>query len=257
MKKTEGTSKDTTNEKKLLREVSPDQIILRPPRNRKRLAVEIFLLVVIVACIVGAVFLLVRKPVEEIKRTEEAKTVIQQIDAGLVTIIVGRDDFEVEGEGYEILTDGDSQLDSEAAIFELPEEVVLTTIGIIEMESIDLRLPLWDDAGIIPLRYGAGVQEGSVQPGETGNLVILGHRMKTYGSLFNRLGEIIIGAQIIISTMDGKTHVYTVDEIIPELLPSSLPEYISQDAASGKQVTLVTCTPTGIGTYRLIIIAHA
>lgn len=217
---------------------------------------ELILLLVAVICIATGVFLLLRRPVTEIIRTEEAVTIIEKIEAGAETIIVKSDEFVIEGEGYEIFDDVIDYQAPEQAETTLPEEVVLTAAGTIQIEAIDLNLPLWDDAGVVPLRYGAGILVDSVLPGEEGNLVILGHRMKTYGSLFNRLSEMKIGDEVIIETIDGVRYVYIVDEIQSAIKPKELPNYIKQSDDDGIRLTLVTCTPAGVGTHRLIVIAH-
>ena len=74
----------------------------------------------------------------------------------------------------------------------------LRAYGTIVIPSIDCELPLWDGAGKVELRYGAGRMPGSSEAGAQGNLVIFGHRMRRYGSIFNRLGEVSIGDSIVI-----------------------------------------------------------
>ena len=93
-------------------------------------------------------------------------------------------------------------------------------------------------------------------PGQEGNFVVLGHRMKTYGLLFNRLGEVVLDDEIVITMLDGTVYTYVVDNIIPALDPAELSDYIGIDSGTGKQITLVTCTPTGVGSHRIIIIGH-
>ena len=79
----------------------------------------------------------------------------------------------------------------------------LRPYGTIRIPSIDCELPLWDGAGKIELRYGAGRMPLSAEAGSPGNLVIFGHRMKRYGSIFNRLGEVSIGDSILIAVRQG------------------------------------------------------
>lgn len=225
-------------------------------RGRRRAIFRVSLLVFAVILIAGGIILIFKRPVVEEQRKAQAHQIASQIRVGEVTVIVDRDAFEVEGEGYEIFEDELNPPDPESELFALPEKVTLTAVGIITIDSIDLILPLWDNAGIIPLRYGAGIHDNTVVPGQEGNLVILGHRMKTYGSIFNRLGEVKNGDTAEIVTMDGSTHIYVVDRIIEALPPRELPEYIESGSGEGAQLTLVTCTPTGVGSHRLVIIGH-
>jgi len=44
--------------------------------------------------------------------------------------------------------------------------------------------------------------------------------------------------------------------VIPKLDPSELGNYVKIDSGTGKQITLVTCTPTGVGSHRIIVIGH-
>lgn len=201
------------------------------------------------------------RPVENYFREQKTATLIKGIEKGNPTIVVDRYAWAIPGEGYETIpatSANPSANPSETVIpkVDLPKDVVLTAVGTIQMDKIDLNLPLLDSALIVPLRYGAGILEGTALPGEDGNCVVLGHRMKAYGKLFNRLGEMSIGDSIVITRMDGTVYTYIVDTIIPKLDPTYLKDYIGKDAGTGKQLTLITCTPTGVGTHRLIIIAH-
>ncbi len=225
--------------------------------------IRVLILTAAILCVIAGVILLVRRPVIEKRRVESAREIVEKIQMGEQTMIVERDELAVEGEGYEFFEDeyADEEdpagpLDPEDVLFALPEKVTLTALGTISIESIDLNLALWDDAGIVPLRYGAGVYKKSVMPGEEGNLVILGHRMKAYGSIFNRLDEVKVDDEVVIVTMDGISHTYIVDQIIEALLPSKLPNYMKQEGSQGVQITLVTCTPTGVGSHRLLVIGH-
>ncbi|MBO4928179.1 MAG: class D sortase [Clostridiales bacterium] len=137
------------------------------------------------------------------------------------------------------------------------EEYELVSYGTIHIPSIDCELPLWDKAGTIELRYGVGRMPLSAEAGKPGNLVIFGHRMRAYGSIFNRLGEVAIGDTIEI-LHEGSTFTYTVDQI-ETIEPSQLSYYIQlENDGEGKacRITLVTCTPTGIGSHRLLVIGH-
>ena len=129
----------------------------------------------------------------------------------------------------------------------------LTSCGVISIPSIDCLLPLWDGAGSMELRYGAGKVPNGAFPGEMGNLVVLGHRMKKYGSLFNRLGEVGSDDLILIET-ENETYAYVVDTILT-IDPSELSFYM-QNEGDACRITLITCTPIGVGTKRLLILGH-
>lgn len=133
----------------------------------------------------------------------------------------------------------------------------LRAYGTIVIPSIDCELPLWDGAGKFELRYGAGRMPGSSEAGAPGNLVIFGHRMRRYGSIFNRLGEVCIGDSIVIEH-SGQAFTYTVDAI-DTVEPSSLSAYIGMENEGDPgscRITLITCTPIGVGSHRLVITGH-
>lgn len=243
------SEKDSTREQE-------EKIEDTPKKAKSKHLKGLVLLLVAAICVAVGVYFLLRRPLTEKLRIVEKEKIVEKIEAGAETIIVKKDAFVIEGEGYEIFEDTIDFQNPEDVVAALPDDVVLTAAGTIQMDAIDLNLPLWDDAGVVPLRYGAGILADSVLPGQEGNLVILGHRMKTYGSLFNRLGEIKIGDEVIIETADGTQYVYIVDQIESAIKPSALPEYIKQSDSDGVRLTLVTCTPTGVGSHRLIIIAH-
>lgn len=230
-------------------------------KKSKQLIFRVIVLTIGLACLGTGIFLLVRRPYIEKKRVEKASDIVESIQVGSVVVKVKTDDFEVEGEAYEdayeAVDENGNSIDFESELFDLPAEVELRAIGTITIESIECILPLWDEASVVALRYGAGVLNiEKSAPGQNGNLVILGHRMKTFGSLFNRLGEVKIGDEIEIVVADGTSFVYVVDEIIEKLNPSEIPTVVNPDIDDGKRVTLVTCTPTGVGSHRLIIIGH-
>ena len=130
---------------------------------------------------------------------------------------------------------------------------VLTSCGTIQIPSISCSLPVWEGAGKIEMRYGAGHMPCSVLPGMNGNCVIYGHRMRAYGSMFNRLGEVKKGDVISLSS-EERSYAYIVDQI-EVIAPSLLSSYINAEDEVPR-VTLITCTPTGVATHRLIVIGH-
>lgn len=235
-------------------------------KQQKNRVLNTILTVVAVLLLVTGVALLVIEPIQNYFRNSVTKDALEVASTGIavgveteITYIVPREGNEISGEEYEFYGTPDEiasqQSSMEAALAELPDEVTLNYLGIIEIESVDINLPLWDESSLVALRYGAGHYESSVLPGEDGNCSILGHRMRQEGSLFNRLGEVVIGDTIRITTVDGNEYLYVVDEIIT-ILPEELEALIGVGDTSERQITLVTCTPTGVGSHRLLIIGH-
>ena len=104
------------------------------------------------------------------------------------------------------------------------------------------------------LEKGVGHIEGTSLPvgGESTHAVLSAHRGLPSAKLFTDLDQIVIGDQFYIHVLDEHL-AYEVSEI-----NTVLPEEISLlDIVPGEDlVTLVTCTPYGVNTHRLLIRGH-
>lgn len=234
-------------------------------KQRKNRTINTILTILAILLFVAGVVLLLINPIQNYFRNQVTKDAVNVVESQLalgqteITYIVPANANVVNGEEYEFFGNSDQialqQASMEEAQANLPDEVVLNYLGIIDIESVEVHLPLWDESSLVALRYGAGHYESSVLPGQIGNCSILGHRMTQEGSLFNRLGEVVIGDTIRITTVDGNEYLYVVDEILT-ILPEELEDMIGPDVSDERQITLVTCTPTGVGSHRLLIIGH-
>ncbi|GIP40328.1 hypothetical protein J31TS4_36080 [Paenibacillus sp. J31TS4] len=72
-------------------------------------------------------------------------------------------------------------------------------VGKLAVPKLDRVLPVVEGTGDAELKRGAGHYIGSALPGETGNLVLAGHR----DTVFRRLGELKPGDAIELETRDG------------------------------------------------------
>ncbi|WP_334073058.1 MULTISPECIES: class D sortase [Paenibacillus] len=132
------------------------------------------------------------------------------------------------------------------------ETVKEGTLATIEIEKIDLKLPVLEGATQKNMKHAAAHMMETVPFGQVGNAAVAAHRARTKGRLFNRLNEVEIGDKIRISTMDG-TYEYTVyDTSVVEPTDLSVLEGNGQD----KILTLITCHPLKNPTHRLIIQAR-
>lgn len=94
-----------------------------------------------------------------------------------------------------------------------------------------------------------GHHEGTGNPGDVGNVVLAGHR-DINSALFRDLDRLQPGDDVFVSNATGEYR-YTVEE---SLVVS--PDYVQvMDPTDDKRVTLITCTPLGLATQRLIVIA--
>jgi len=124
-------------------------------------------------------------------------------------------------------------------------------MGYIEIPKIKLRIPIYHGSTPEVLQKGIGHLETSALPigGIGNNSVLTGHRGLPSAELFTRLDELKKGDLIYITVLKNNL-AYKVTDIF-EILPgdiSKLGAYKERD-----MITLITCTPYGINTHRLII----
>jgi len=123
-------------------------------------------------------------------------------------------------------------------------------IGILTIDSIDLRLPIMEGVDEPELRIAPGRVPQTAVVGEIGNAVIAGHRNFTFGSMFNRLGEVEVGNMMEFQAMSGEVMAFEVFEILV-ITPCDQIAFIQpQNEAI---ITLYTCTPIREATHRLLV----
>ena len=127
-------------------------------------------------------------------------------------------------------------------------------IGYINISKIDCYLPVYHGTDESVLQSGVGHLEGSSLPvgGESTHCVISGHRGLPSAKLFTNLDQLEIGDDFILYVLD-ETLTYEIDQIrIVE--PQEIREL---DIIEGEDYcTLVTCTPYGVNTHRLLVRGH-
>lgn len=129
-----------------------------------------------------------------------------------------------------------------------------SVIGYIEIGKIDCYLPIYHGTDESVLQVGVGHLEGSSLPvgGKNTHTVISGHRGVPSAKLFTDLDQLEVGDTFVLYVLDEML-TYEVDQIrIVE--PQEIMEL---EIAEGKDYcTLVTCTPYGINTHRLLVRGH-
>ena len=126
-------------------------------------------------------------------------------------------------------------------------------IGTIEIPAIDVNLPIYHGTNDDVLNIGAGHVEDSSMPvgGTNTHTVITGHSGLPSNKLFTRLDEL---------EKNDKFYIYILDEVLAyeiDKIEIVLPEKVDYIIEDGKDLaTLVTCTPYGINTHRLLVTGH-
>ena len=127
-------------------------------------------------------------------------------------------------------------------------------MGIVEIPKIDIKLPIYHTTDEDVLKQAAGHLEGSSLPigGKSTHAVISAHRGLPSASLFTDLDQMKVGDHFLLHVLD-ETLCYEVDKI-----SVVKPEDTSALAVEDGQdlVTLLTCTPYGVNTERLLVRGH-
>lgn len=127
-------------------------------------------------------------------------------------------------------------------------------MGYITIDKIHVMLPIYHGTDDAALQVAIGHLSGTSLPvgGESSHCVVSGHRGLPSAKLFTDLDKMLEGDIFTLTVLD-RTLTYQVDQIrIVE--PSDLSELA---IIPGKDLcTLVTCTPYGINTHRLLVRGH-
>lgn len=127
-------------------------------------------------------------------------------------------------------------------------------MGYIEIPQIRCYLPIYHSTDEAVLQIAIGHIAGTSLPvgGETAHCVLTGHRGLPSAKMFTDLDQMVEGDIFMIRTLD-ETFTYEVDQI-----RIVLPEDVSDlQLVSGQDLcTLVTCTPYGVNTHRLLVRGH-
>lgn len=124
-------------------------------------------------------------------------------------------------------------------------------MGYITIEKIGVELPIYHGTSDAVLQVAAGHLEGTSLPvgGVSTHTVISAHRGLPSAKLFTNLDQLEVGDTFTITVL-VRTLTYEVDNI-SIILPT---ETDSLKVSEGKDyITLMTCTPYGINTHRLLV----
>ena len=229
----------------------------KPARSRQKAFALVMALVVAVAL---GIWLFVMPRIEASRLDDRTAALLDSIEQGDGTLPVdsaiadGTVDFYDTADGGDVITLfwENTEVGAEApATASQPEDPeVITGIGVLTIAKIDLKMPVSDGVSEAQLKVSAGWVPQTAPIGETGNAVIAGHRNYTYGSHFNRLGELEVGDEIAYKSKDGESMVFIVSEIL-EIVPGDQAAF--EQPEDEQMLTLYTCTPIRTATHRLLI----
>lgn len=127
-------------------------------------------------------------------------------------------------------------------------------MGYISIPVIKVELPIYHGTSAEVLNIAAGHLEGSSLPvgGENTHAVISAHRGLPSAKLFTDLDELVIGDTFTVTVLD-EILTYEVEDIF--IVEPDETEKLAV-IPDGDYVTLMTCTPYGINSHRMLIRSH-
>ncbi len=127
-------------------------------------------------------------------------------------------------------------------------------IGYIDIDKIQVKLPIYHGTNPSTLNHACGHIEGSSLPigGKGTHAALSAHRGLPSAKLFSDLDKLEVGDIFRITVLD-KTYIYEVDQI-KTVLPNDVSDLLIEE--DKELCTLVTCTPYGINSHRLLVRGH-
>lgn len=124
-------------------------------------------------------------------------------------------------------------------------------MGYIDIQVADISLPIYHTSSETVLQIGVGHIEGTSLPigGESVHSMLSGHRGLPSAKLFTNLDKLVEGDRFTIHVLDEyyTYEVYKIEVVKPEEIDSMEIE------KNRDYCTLMTCTPYGVNTHRLLI----
>jgi sortase A len=144
--------------------------------------------------------------------------------------------------------------DGAAAYFDTLSADGTDAMARVRIPRIHVDLPIFHGTDEETLSRGIGHLYGSSLPvgGPGTHSVLTGHNGFVQATLFDDIDELVAG-DIIVVTALGEDHYYEVDQTTT-VLPDEADEL--RQVAGKDYLTLVTCTPTGVNTHRLLVRAE-
>ncbi len=127
-------------------------------------------------------------------------------------------------------------------------------MGYVQIPKINVKIPIYHTTNEDVLQKAAGHLAGSSLPvgGEGSHAVISAHRGLPSAALFTDLDKLTEGDHFLLSILDD-TLCYEVDKI-SVVDPTDTKALVSE--AGQDLVTLLTCTPYGVNSHRLLVRGH-
>ena len=127
-------------------------------------------------------------------------------------------------------------------------------MGYIEIPSVNITIPVYHGTDETTLQVAVGHLDWTSMPtgGESTHCVLSGHRGLPSARLFTDLDKLVVGDVFMLHVLD-QTFTYEIDQILV-VEPHDTRALLIEE---GKDlVTLVTCTPYGVNSHRMLVRGH-
>ena len=171
-------------------------------------------------------------------------------------IVRRAEDYNNRNAAGPIIDPWSSRVSKDNAVYQeyLAELNTLDVMSEVTIPSIDVKLPIYHGTSDEALSKGVGHLFGTALPvgGDNTHAVITGHTGMPDATMFDNLGKVKEGDAVYLNTY-GRKLKYEVDDIevvLPEETDSLWPR------PGEDLLTLITCTPYGVNSHRLLVHAH-
>jgi sortase A len=128
-------------------------------------------------------------------------------------------------------------------------EEPIIEMGTLAIPTIDVEMTMYEGIRLTTLDHGPGHWPGSAVPGQTGNLVVGGHRTSSH-RVFRNIDQLEPGDEIIFRDDTGE-YTYAVDRV--EIVDPSAIWII--EPTTTPTATLFACHPPGSTSERIVVFA--
>lgn len=216
--------------------------------------------VVLALAFIAGLFLLLYPTVSNLVRTSQMGSAINAYRENLDDVSLEEyqqliDDARAYNErlvgGRANYVEGEPQDDEYSSLLNTDDSGMM---GYITIDKIDVQLPIYHGTSDTVLSTGVGHLEGSSLPvgGKGTHAVLTGHRGLPSARLFTDLDQLEVGDTFVLNIMN-ETLTYEVDQV-RIVDPDELDDI--QVVPGEDLCTLVTCTPYGVNTQRLLVRGH-
>lgn len=152
----------------------------------------------------------------------------------------------------EHIAEGGGSLHNDSLVYEeLLDATDTGFMGRIRYDELNIDLPIYHGTSDETLLRGVGHLEGTSLPvgGKETRSVLTAHRGLPESTLFTNLNNAAVGDRFTVSVLD-QTLTYEVSEMLvidPDQTEAILP------VANTDMLTLITCTPLGINSHRILV----